>query len=233
MDPKEVFWSNHYLRHNQRRQEHLASLELPLAGQTVLEVGAGIGDHTSFFLDRECSVVVTEAQDQNLAILRDRYSEMDVRRLNLNEPPQQPIKTDIVYCYGVLYHLEQPASALAWMASCADNMLLLETCVAAGEENNVYPFFETPEAPENAVTGRGCRPTRSWLRRELAAHFPYVYMPTTQPWHEEFPLDWSRPELADNPLIRSIVVASRRSLDSRILTKELPMRQTHEVAAGQ
>jgi hypothetical protein len=225
MNPKDVFWSHHYLRHNQRRQEHLASLGLPLAAQTVLEVGAGIGDHTSFFLDRECSVIVTEAQEQNLIILHQRYPNLDIRQLDLNEPPGQPITADIVYCYGVLYHLEQPAEALAWMAACAGSLLLLETCVAAGEQDDVYPFFETPEAPENAVTGRGCRPTRSWVRRELATHFQYVYMPTTQPWHEEFPLEWSRPELAGEPLIRAVFVASRHPLENRMLTQELPPRQ--------
>jgi hypothetical protein len=54
--PIDVFHSAHYQRHNQRRQEHLASLGLDISGATVLEVGAGIGDHTSFFLDRGCQI---------------------------------------------------------------------------------------------------------------------------------------------------------------------------------
>ncbi len=228
MEPKDIFWSHHYLRHNQRRQEHLASLSLPLPGRTVLEVGAGIGDHTSFFLDRECDVIVTEAQEQNLAILRPRYHGHDVRRVDLNEPPGEPIEVDIVYCYGLLYHLERPASAISWMAGCARKMLLLETCVAAGEQDAVYPFFETAEDPDNAVTGRGCRPTRSWVRRELASHFPHVYLPLTQPWHEEFPLDWSLPELAEQPLIRSVFVASREPLANALLTEDIRMNQVRE-----
>ncbi len=229
MQPTEVFWSTHYLRHTQRRQEHLASLGLPLADQAVLEVGAGIGDHTSFFLDRGCTVIVTEVQEQNLVVLRSRYADLDVRRLDLDDPPQEPIEADIVYCYGTLYHLERPANAIAWMARCAGSMLLLETCVAAGEQDDLYPFFEPPGDPENAVTGRGCRPTRSWMRRELATHFSHVYVPRTQPWHEEFPLDWSRPELDEEALIRAIFVASHHSLANPMLTEELPMKQVHEV----
>ncbi|HUK57003.1 MAG TPA: SAM-dependent methyltransferase, partial [Nitrospiria bacterium] len=42
--PKDCFLSYHYQRHNQRRQEHLASLGLNIQGATVLEAGAGIGD---------------------------------------------------------------------------------------------------------------------------------------------------------------------------------------------
>jgi Methyltransferase domain len=230
MDPRDVFWSNHYLRHTQRRQEHLATLGLPLAGQSVLEVGAGIGDHTSFFLDRGCSVLVTEAQEQNLAILKERYPQLDVRRLDLNQPPSEPFSAGVVYCYGVLYHLERPSAAIEWMARCAQSMLLLETCVSAAAGDDIYPFFEAPADPENAITGRGCRPTRRWVLRELASHFPHVYIPVTQPWHVEFPLDWSLPELEDESLIRAVFIASRGPLSNGLLTEELPVTQVREPA---
>ncbi len=49
MDPLASFATDDYRRHNSRRLEHLATLGLDLAGRKVLEVGAGIGDHTSFF----------------------------------------------------------------------------------------------------------------------------------------------------------------------------------------
>lgn len=192
-------------------------------------MGAGIGDHTSFFLDRGCDVIVTEAQEQNLAVLRERYPDLDVRQLDLNDPPPQPIEVDTVYCYGVLYHLERPAAAIEWMARCAQSLLLLETCVSAASAEEVYPFFETAADPENAVTGRGCRPTRSWVRRELSKQFPHVYMPLTQPWHEEFPLDWSLPELDQKPLIRAVFIASRAPLVNDLLSEELPSRQVREL----
>ena len=79
--PKASFLSYHYQRHNQRRLEHLSSLGLNSAGSTVLEVGAGIGDHTSFFVDRGCKVVTNDARQQNIEILRSRYP--DVRALHI------------------------------------------------------------------------------------------------------------------------------------------------------
>jgi hypothetical protein len=228
VEPQDVFWSQHYLRHNQRRQEHLASLGLPLAHQTVLEVGAGIGDHTTFFLDRGCSVTVTEAQEQNLAVLRSRYPDLDVRSLDLNAPPGEPIGADIVYCYGVLYHLQRPREAIAWMSQCTKSLLLLETCVDPGAGEQLHSFEEVIGEPENAVNGKGCRPTRGWVRRELAACFQHVYVPLTQPRHEEFPTDWSSADLAGQPLIRSTFVASRRPLVNPRLTEGLPLRQTRQ-----
>jgi hypothetical protein len=44
------FRSPWYRRHNQRRQEHLASFPLGLSGKSVLEVGVA-------FLDLDCRVV--------------------------------------------------------------------------------------------------------------------------------------------------------------------------------
>src|SRR5262245_46388403 len=72
-DPRHAFHSFHYLRHNARRLEHLASLGIPVAGSRVLEVGAGMGDHSHFFFDRGCAVTITEARPELLARLRETY----------------------------------------------------------------------------------------------------------------------------------------------------------------
>lgn len=213
------------MRHNQRRQEHLASLGLDLAGQTVLEVGAGVGDHTSFFLDRGCSVVVTEPRQHNLEILRARYPDLDVRHVDLDKPPSEPEIVDVVYCYGTLYHLERPADAIAWMACCARKLLLIETCVASGESAEIYAFEESAAQPDNAITGHGCRPTRAWVRRELGRHMDHAYSTVTQPWHKEFPIDWSDGNLGGSPLIRAVFVGSRGRLDNPMLTASTPNRQ--------
>jgi Methyltransferase domain len=214
------------MRHNQRRQEHLASLGLDLAHRSVLEVGAGIGDHTSFFLDRGCTVVVTEAQEQNLSILRSRHPELDVRRLDLDNPGDIEIEAvSVVYCYGTLYHLESPTAAIAWMARRTQRLLLVETCVAPGDDEQIFMIEEAVGIADHALRGHGCRPTRSWVRRELERWFPYVYFPVTQPWHAEFPLDWSDPDLAERSLIRAIFVASRQQLNNPVLTASTPSRQ--------
>ena len=56
ISPETAFGNPADLRMNARRLEHLAGLGLPIAGRDVLEVGAGIGDLTSAFLDRGCQV---------------------------------------------------------------------------------------------------------------------------------------------------------------------------------
>lgn len=124
--PASAFLSAHYQRHNQRRLEHLASLGLPLASRSVLEAGAGIGDHTSFFLDRGCRVLACEARAENLRLLEERFANHPARerltteRLDLDDPvPAAIAPHEVVYAYGLLYHLSRPAEALQHLAGAA------------------------------------------------------------------------------------------------------------------
>ncbi len=223
--PIHVFHSEHYQRHNQRRLEHLASIGLDIANATVLEVGAGIGDHTSFFLDRGCQVVSTEGRPENLEILRYRYSNLQVRYLDLDNPdPTFNEVFDIVYCYGLLYHLKKPAEAIEFMSRCCKKMLLLETCVSFGDEESINSCSEPAERVEYSISGQGCRPTRQWVYNQLKKYFAFVYMPITQPNHEEFPIDWTSPS-STQTFTRSVFIASRQQINNELLIQNIVIKQ--------
>lgn len=219
----EFFAHDSYQRHNKRRQEHLASLTLSLTGKTVLELGAGIGDHTSFFLDRGCNVTVTDAREENLEHVRLRFPFVKTQIVNVESdfPPELPLY-DIVYAYGILYHLAEPVVALKRIASVAKDILLLETCVSFGMHEAINQVIENTADPTQAAHGIGCRPTRPWVFNSLRHLFEYVYVPKTQPWHEEFPTNWlGEPPINGTKLYRSVFVASRSPLDSPLLADEL------------
>lgn len=224
-DPAVAFRTDHYLRHNARRLEHLASLRIPVAGLSVLDVGAGIGDHAEYYIDRGCDVTISDARPDNLRIAKKRYPGLDVRLLDLDRPGEWHRSFDVVHCYGVLYHLAKPAEALAFLARLTRRFLLLETCVAFGDDQAVHPTPEVPIDPTQAGSGSGCRPTRPWVFNELRRHFAHVYLPRTQPNHEEFPLDWSRPAEHRAPLQRAIFIASRDVIGNDALVPHLPTHQ--------
>jgi hypothetical protein len=219
----ENFLNEPYQRHNRRRQEHLASLRLPLFGKSVLEFGAGIGDHTSFFLDRGCTVTVTDAREENVRAIRARFPDIDARVVDIERGlPPDIGRHDVVYAYGLLYHVSDPASALAHMASVASEMLLLETCVSFGDGENINATKEDVGNPTQAIHGLGCRPTRAWVFNTLVRHFEHVYMTLTQPWHEEFPVLWDgTPPVNGTGLYRSVYIASRHSLTNDRLVDHL------------
>jgi SAM-dependent methyltransferase len=229
------FHSLHYLRHNQRRQEHLATLGLDIAGRNVLEVGAGIGDHTSFFLDRGCRVVTSDARPENIEMLRARFASeknVSVRQADLDQPVLSVAADevfDIVYCYGLLYHLGRPAEALKYFAAHCSGLLLLELCVGFGDDEAVNLVCEPQADLSQAWSGTGCRPTRPWVFSRLRENFEFAYVTRTQPWHEEFPLDWSPAAALSWPagrLSRAVFVGSRTSLALPSLNDNLVAKQT-------
>ena len=194
---------------------------------TVLEVGAGIGDLSSYYADRGNPITITEGREENVALLhrdfpKDEYPQVDIRRLDMDEPTvllNAPF--DLVHCYGLLYHLRNPEHAIAWMSESCKRLLLLETCVSYGSEELIHSLHEPTYDPTQALSGTGCRPTRPWVFSQLKRHFQYVYVPRTQPHHGEFPIDWTTPPAKTDRLTRAIFVASREPLHNPLLSDEL------------
>jgi hypothetical protein len=226
------FKTEGYQRHNRARQEHLASLGLDLQGKTVLELGAGVGDHTGFWLDRGCEVACVEARDENAKRIRERYPQVEVRCYDLDNLADATwCDWQIVYAYGVLYHLGRPAEALAAWALRCQELLLLETVVDPGPLCELKKLQESADNPTASFSGLACRPTRNWVYQELSKHFAHVYLPVTQPDHPEFPLDWSAMPWGEDDfgeemrgLIRAVFIASRTPLQNPLLVEQLPVR---------
>jgi hypothetical protein len=188
---------------------------------TVLEVGAGAGDFSHYYLDRGCRVTITDPRESNLRYLRQRYPGEEILSLDLENPSPLPGGPfDIVHCYGVLYHLGTPADALGFLSCQCRRLLLLETRVSHGDVPAANLLAEDSNIPSLSLSGTGCRPSRSWVFGELASHFEHVYIPRTQPNHSDFPLDWRRAN-PDADAVRAIFVASRRALTNPLFATEL------------
>jgi SAM-dependent methyltransferase len=222
----DYFYSPHYQIHNSARLNHLASLGLPLAGRRVIEIGCGPGDHTGFFLQRGCSICAVDARQECIQAVQTRYPGVVTAAVDMNKPDAlRGLGTfEIVYCYGLLYHLEDPNTGIANLASACSDLLLLESCVSAAGFEHVYHAEELAEDFTQSIRGLGCRPTRQWLFKSLQRHFPFVYQTRTQPNHPEFPLDWSTAS-DERGLIRIVLVASRQPLDNDLLSPSLLEQQ--------
>jgi SAM-dependent methyltransferase len=223
--PLDVFVKPDSLAINKARQDHLATLGLDLSNKTVLEVGAGIGLHTQFFLDRGCIITITDGDPANVAAIRESHPERDVRLLNLDLAADLDAlgRFDIVYCYGTLYHLQHPEEALARIASVCDGQILVETIVAIGAYAELHLVTEPPSS-DQAVGGIGCRPTRLWVLQALKRHFGHAYTTVTQPDHQDFELDWKLTKGFGN--MRAVFIGSRVPLDLPMLSSDLPQRHS-------
>jgi SAM-dependent methyltransferase len=227
----DYFAGSHYQAHNRARLAHLSSLGLSLSDRRVLELGAGPGDHTGFYLARGCEVVSIDARQECLDQLNQKFPQVKVVCCDLNTPDDltQLGTFDIIHCYGILYHLQTPTNLLEYMSAVCRGLAIIETCVSPGDELRLDIVDENDGDYTQSLTGTGCRPTRPWLFAELERLFPFVYLPRTQPAHPEFPINWN--DLTGLPaLIRAVFVASQELLDLPSLSSTLLKQQERWVA---
>ncbi len=187
----ETFDQPESLAINQARLTHLASLQLPLEGKTVLDVGCGVGHLAQFFVKRDCSVVCVDGREQNIISLRSRYPGLVAHVANVDrEPLAQFGMFDVVFCYGLLYHLENPLAALRSMASVCREILLLETLIS----DHAWPILQIIDEPmtfSQALAGLGCRPSPSYVVTALnRIGFRFVYAPKVPPEYRDFKIGW-------------------------------------------
>lgn len=232
-NPKDVFHSDAYLAHNKARLLHVArllgSMGLKPQGKTVLEVGAGIGDHTQFWVDRGALVTSTDAREENVDFIRERFPDIASFALDLDHADGPDVAPhEIVYAFGLLYHLNDPAGAIAFLSQKCTGMMLLETCVSYGDGLEVNLIDEPAANPSQAASGVGCRPTRRWVFEELKKHFPHVYQPSYQPDHPQFPIDWSPDADQQGRLSRTTFIASRRPINASTFFPSVLDHQTRQ-----
>jgi len=238
MSSEYAFRNLRYLRMNARRQEHLASLDLPIHDKDVLEIGAGVGDLTSFFLDRGCRVTSIEPRPENIALFKAQYKGTDfwpADRLRVLQgdvyhlaPHGEVAPHAVLFCFGLLYHLDRPLAALQQMAGSCTELLILETCVSYAADDTIDYLNEDAADLTNSVSGRGCLPSRRWVYNRLSELFDYVYVPLTQPAHDQFRLDWRRREPPQGRH-RAVFVAARRQLVNSVLFRGVPDLQFAEL----
>lgn len=219
------FLLKEYQLHNIARLKHLDSLGLDLNNKTVLEFGAGIGDHTFYYLIRNCTVVSTDARIELVNYISNRFGN-ETMLINI-ETDLELIRGlpffDVIHCYGVLYHIGNPGEFLRSLKD-KGSLLLLETCVSGDfSALPVTTVKEDKTNPTQSISGKGVRPTRKWIFDVLKETFPYVYVPKSQPEHPEFPKIWTEDfSASDSNLKRAVFIASEKELFYDTLTTELP-----------
>jgi SAM-dependent methyltransferase len=207
----ECFDTAEALNLNRARLEHLASLGLPLEGKRVLEVGAGVGHLSHFFLERGCPLVVTEGRSDNVLELRRRFPELVAQRWDVEAGLLELGHFAVVFCYGLLYHLENPIRALRNMAELCDELLLIETMVC----DSALPVMRLDDEPRSlnqALAGIANRPSVPYLAMALnRVGFEHVYTTQTRPAFPDYEFEsvGNLDTVRDGHPLRAVLVASR------------------------
>ena len=133
-------------------------------GKTVLELGCGYGDIGATFAKLGARVTCCDARPEHLDVLSQRWPNLSVVVADLNH--QWPFdRFDVILHLGVLYHLEPSHESLR--RSCRHgNHLVLETEVLDSSSSSLIARVDE-DGYDQAVDGRGCRPTAARVERIL------------------------------------------------------------------
>ncbi len=147
------------------RLEHLATLGLPVEGRSVIDVGSGIGRLSEFFAARGCDVLCVDGREDNIAQLRAHYPE---RRAAVVDVETDELVAhgsfDVVFCYGLLYHLSDPLAFLGRAARICRELMVVETCITDSEERVLF-LVDDPDDPTMSLSRVASRPARpTWSR---------------------------------------------------------------------
>jgi len=200
---------------NRARIEHLESLNLDLKGKRVLDVGCGVGHFSKWFDSKGALVSCVDARIDNIHRIQDISSLLWARAEHIgmfdietdgpyiaarsragcmrSDGPQLDLclngPFDIVFCYGLLYHLENPLRALRNMAALCDGMLLLETIICDHPAPLLMLRPENPSLDNQGVSSLSTVPTISCVTTALAGCGFYgvtTASPPHVPNHPEF-----------------------------------------------
>ena len=213
----ETFDTEEAARINQARLAHLETLGLLLAGKRVLDAGCGVGHHAEFYVERGCTVVCIDGRSENIAVLRSRHPGIEAHVANVERDDLGTYgRFDIIHCYGLLYHLENPAAALRNLAAVCNDAMIVETIVC-DHALPVLRLADETKSSNQALSGLGCRPSPAFMAMVLnRIGFRFVYGAKHPPDHEDFHFNWrgNGDDRRDDRNLRCVFVASRRELET-------------------
>jgi len=205
---------------NRARLEHLESLDLPVENKRVLDVGCGVGHLSQFYITRGCTVVGVDAREENIKSMQQRYPDVEGYVIDVQVDSLEQLGSfDIVHCYGLLYHLENPIGALRNIASICKKLLIIETMVCDSSKPMMIIEDETKTFSQ-ALQGIGCRPSPGFITMVLnRIGFRHIYGVNIPPNHEDFLFEWkdNMDTTRDRHNLRCIFIASHEPLNNKNL----------------
>jgi FkbM family methyltransferase len=188
--------------------------------KTAADVGCGVGRFSSFLQEIGYEVTGIEGREHNVLEARCRYPEIEFHHGTVeDEAIRKQGVFDLVFCFGLLYHLENPLLAIRHLRALTKGGLLLESmCIPDPSVSMV--LLNEPRFEDQSLTDVAFYPSESCLVKMLyRVGFRSVYRLAVLPDHDEFR---ETPELKRR---RTVLFASVEPVGSALL---VPIAEPNE-----
>jgi len=185
-------------------------------------VGCGIGDFSRFLADLNFRVTGLDGREENVAEARRRNPGIAFEVADAEDLPVSRLGTfDLVLCFGLLYHLENPFRAIRHLQAVTNRLLLIET-MRVPDAHATMALLDEGVVVDQGLNYVAFYPSESCLIKMLyRAGFSHVWRFVRLPKDELFRAGlWRKQQ-------RTFLVASKAAISTpNIMLVKEPVRPT-------
>jgi SAM-dependent methyltransferase len=192
--------------------ELLGEVKGKLGLRTAIDVGCGVGHFAALLTGLGLQVTAVDGRNENVQEAQRRYPRIRFEQCDAEDSALLNFgRFDLVFCFGLLYHLENPLRAIRHLYGMTEKLLLVEGVIFPGTEP-VMALIDEERRDDQGLQHIAFYPTEGCLAKMMyRSGFCHVYGFRTQPPHEEY-----RPERSPRR-VRTMLAASSVALASPML----------------
>jgi SAM-dependent methyltransferase len=191
LQTKRVFDQQHYEPLNAGRLAALANVLPPLIARqglrTALDIGCGLGFFAAYLHSLGLDVLALDGRSDNVEEARRRHPGIRFELADIEDPAVlQRGKFDLVFCFGLLYHLENPFLAVRHLHALSAKVLLVEGIVFP-DERPIMALRDEGPSEDQGLRHVALYPSEACLVKLLyRSGFPFAYRFREMPEHPEY-----------------------------------------------
>jgi len=168
-----------------------------------VDAGCGVGFFSHTLAEHGLNVCGFDARAENVDEARRRFPGIPFGQADIEDHRISQLgRFDLVLCFGLLYHLENPLQAVRNLRAITDKCLLLES-MCLPEERCTLLLREEARQEDQSLREMACYPSEGCLVKMLyRAGFAKVYRVMLLPNHDDFR------ETAEHTQRRTVLLAS-------------------------
>lgn len=175
---------------------------------TAVDAGCGVGFFSKVLTECGLNVCGFDGRSENIEEARRRFPEIPFEQGNVEAPSTLELgRFDLVLCFGLLYHLENPLRAVRNLRELTGKCLLLESMCLPDDKPSML-LRDEPKEVDQGLADVACYPSEGSLAKMLyRAGFANVYRVIPLPDHDDFC------DTAEHTRRRTVLIATAAPLD--------------------
>ncbi|HWZ99912.1 MAG TPA: class I SAM-dependent methyltransferase [Candidatus Dormibacteraeota bacterium] len=180
MNKPPIFDAEHYESLNKSRAAVVATLlsqlKEPLNLKTAIDIGCGLGYFSALLKSLAFDVTAVDGRQQNVEEASRRNAGITFQRCDAQSSELLQLgKFDLVFCFGLLYHLENPFLTIRYLREMTGKLLLVEGVIYPGEDP-IMGLVDEGKTEDQGLNHVAFYPTESCLVKMLyRSGFSHVY----------------------------------------------------------